>query len=337
MKRLTNFLIIIPAFLLLFSCREQPHQYKINFVGEAQGTYYAVTYFAADTVVSQNEIDSLLHDFDRSASTWVPNSVISRVNNNDTNVILDQHFIDVFKQSKRIWKQSNGAFDITVGPLVNAWGFGFKNKIPVDAHVIDSLLPLVNFEAIRLEDGKIVKDNPGIQVDYNAIAQGYSVDLIGGFLKSKGIKNFLVDVGGEVLAKGTKPGDRKWVVGIEKPAKEADSERQLNATIKVTDKAVATSGSYRKFYEKNGVRYSHTIDPKTGYPVKHTLLSATVMTDSTSLADAYATVLMVMGLEKGKQFLKSKPDLEAYLIYSTKDGQYQTWATDKMKKLIDKQ
>lgn len=330
-----NLLLLITAGILFWpSCREGQHQNKIQFRGEAQGTYYAVTYLGNDTTVHKNEVDSLLKAFDQSASIWVPESIISKINNNDPGTEIDQHFREIFKQSKKIWKNTHGAFDITVGPLVNAWGFGFKNKIPINDQVIDSLLPLVDFEAVRIENGTLVKDHPGITLDFNAIAQGYSVDLLGGFLESKGIQNFLVDIGGEVLAKGTKPGGKYWVVGIEKPAGDANAARTLNATVEISNKAIATSGNYRKFYEENGTRYSHTIDPRTGYPVKHQLLSATVMADSASIADGYATALMVMGLDKGIEFLKKNPELEAYLIYSKQDGDYRTWASNRFKKLI---
>jgi thiamine biosynthesis lipoprotein len=325
-------LLLISVFFL--SCKNDKHPLKIQYVGEAQGTYYAITYFARDTLVGQSEIDSLLDAFDRSASIWVRESIISKVNNNTPGVKLDDHFIEIFKQSKRIWKETNGAFDITVGSLVNAWGFGFKNKIPVTQGVVDSLLVLVNFAGIKLQNGGVIKDNPNIQIDYNAIAQGYSVDLVGGFLKSKGIDRYLIDIGGEVLARGNKPNGKHWIVGIEKPAEEASSARKLEAKIEIQDKAIATSGNYRKFYEENGIRYSHTIDPKTGYPAKHTLLSATIMSDSASIADAYATALMVMGLEDAKIFLQKKTDLEAFLIYSTVDGNYETWATKKLSGMI---
>lgn len=334
MSRLKVYFFILAGVLFWISCRESRQQHKIQFGGEAQGTYYAITYYSSDTIVNQYEVDSLLEAFDHSASVWVPESTISKFNNNDPEVEMDEHFIEIFKQSERIWKNSDGAFDITVGPLVNAWGFGFKNKIPVNERVIDSLLPLVDFEALRIENGKLIKDNPLITIDFNAIAQGYSVDLLGGFLESRGIKNYLVDIGGEVLAKGTKPDGQYWIVGIEKPAENAQAARKLNATLKISDKAIATSGNYRKFYEENGIRYSHTIDPNTGYPVRHTLLSATVMADSASIADGYATALMVMGLEKAKTLLARNPNLEAYLIYSDNEGNFRTWATDIMAGLI---
>jgi len=334
MKKFTTVIITALVFSIMVSCVKNDLVTIIQFSGEAQGTYYSITYFATDTAVKQYEIDSLLDDFDRSASIWVSNSTISKINNNVPGVIVDEHFAEVFKQSKRIWKATDGAFDITVGPLVNAWGFGFKKKIPIDQHLVDSLLKLVNFGGITLHNNKIIKADSNIQIDYNAIAQGYSVDLVGGFLKSRGIENYLIDIGGEVLAKGTKPEGKLWRVGIEKPSEDSDSERKLNATIEISNKAIATSGNYRKFYEQDGIRYSHTINPKTGYPAKHNLLSATVMTDSAAIADGYATALMVMGLEKAKIFLEKNPTLAAYLIFSNTNGEFETWATKNISTLV---
>lgn len=337
MNKNVRIIFMISCLMALASCRnEKPISLKkIQFTGEAQGTYYMVTYFAVDTIIYQYQIDSMLNAFDQTASTWVKESIISKVNNNDPDVIPDKDFIEIFKLSKRIWKSTDGAFDITVGPLVNAWGFGFKNKISVNQNVVDSLLNLVNFNGIYLKNNKIIKDNPDIQIDYNAIAQGYSVDLAGGFLQSRGINNYLIDIGGEVLAKGTKNSGNKWMVGIEKPSEEANSERVIKATIGLTDKAIATSGNYRKFYEEDGIRYSHTIDPKTGYPARHRLLSATVMCDSASIADGYATALMVMGLEKSIDFLSNNPELDAYLIYSSEDGTYKTWGTKRFLEMVN--
>lgn len=337
MKQIQVILIVLLILLTIGSCQDEADktQTRIQFLGEAQGTYYAISYFATDTLITQNAIDSVLTAFDLSASIWVKESIISKINNNDLNVVLDDNFIEIFKLSKKISQATNGAFDITVGPLVNAWGFGFKNKIKLPYKSVDSLLELVNFDGITLKNNKILKENLNIQIDYNAIAQGYSVDLIGGVLQSKGISNYLIDIGGEVLGKGEKPDGKKWIVGIEKPSGEADSDRKIDVTIELKDKAIATSGNYRKFYEENGVRYSHTIDPKTGYPAKNNLLSATVMCDSAAIADGYATALMVMGVEKSMLFLKNHPELDAYLIFSSQDNEYKTWGTERFLKLID--
>jgi thiamine biosynthesis lipoprotein len=279
-------------------------------------------------------MDSLLKAFDQTASSWEDSSVISRINRNEPGAITNADFNRIFGQAKRIWKESDGAFDITVGSLVNAWGFGFKNKSIITDSLIDSLLTLVNFEGISLDGNTVVKTDPRIQIDFNAIAQGYSVDLLGGFLESKGISNYLIDIGGEVLAKGRKPNGTPWIVGIEKPAGDAEAARVVKARLEIENKAIATSGNYRKFFEENGIKYAHTIDPKTGYPAQHTLLSATVIADSASIADAYATALMVMGLDKAKAFLAKKPELGAYLIFSNQDGDYETWATKNLLEML---
>lgn len=328
-------LVFIAFILSFFSCNKSAQFHKIQFHGEAQGTYYVVSYFARDTLISQLQIDSLLKDFDYSASIWEENSIISKMNRNEPDVIPNQHFIDIFKQSQRISEITGGAFDITVGPLVNAWGFGFKKKMNVTQRVVDSLRPLVNYRAVKFENGNFIKENPNIQIDFNAIAQGYSVDLLGGFLEKHGIRSYLIDVGGEVLGKGEKPDGTQWIVGIEKPSENEDSERTLKATIYLKNKAIATSGNYRKYYELNGVRYSHTIDPKTGYPVKHSLLSATVMADSTAIADAFATAFMVFGVEKTQEFLLKYSGVEAYLIYSGENGELKTWKSPEMSKMLE--
>ncbi len=337
MKKFIYPFIFILLMVTFLGCSTSGQLQKIQFQGEAQGTYYAITYFANDTLVKQQEIDSLLKDFDLSASIWVENSVISRINRNDPGAVPDEHFADIFRHSQRVSEISGGAFDITVGPLVNAWGFGFKNKMNINQQIVDSLLTLVNYKAVKLNEGKLLKENPNIQIDFNAIAQGYSVDLTGGFLEKNGISDFLIDIGGEVLARGRKPDGELWTVGIEKPSENADSDRQLKAIISMSNKAIATSGNYRKFYEVEGIRYSHTIDPKTGYPVRHSLLSATVMADSATIADAYATAFMVMGIEKTQEFLKNQPGLEVYLIYSASDGELKTWKSPGIEKMLQEQ
>lgn len=334
--------IVLALLILLItggisSCqpKKQPQLIKLN--GEAQGTYYAITYFDQQNRNLQVEIDSLLKRFDSSASVYKPNSIISRINNNDTSVRTDRIFNTVFQKSMEISANTAGAFDITVGPLVNAWGFGFTSRIKVDRHVIDSLLPLVNYKAVHLRGNKVYKDNPGIKLDYNAIAQGFSTDEIGRFLQSNGIQNFLVDVGGEVLGHGKKPDSSLWNVGVEKPSATADDSRTLKAVILLKDMALSTSGNYRKYFEENGVRYSHTIDPKTGAPVKHSLLSVSVLATDCISADAYATAFMVMGLEQAKIFLQNHPELQAYFIYSSSQGELLTFATQGFKKIIKEQ
>jgi FAD:protein FMN transferase len=327
--------LAVLATITLISCKIQEN--KVMFSGQTQGTYYAVTYFDAGGRDFQPQIDSILKAFDLSVSMWVPESVISRINRGDSLVQPDEWFIDIFRRSEEISIKTDGAFDFTIGPLVNAWGFGFKGKIKMDQAKVDSLRQLVDYRNVRLEDGKIIKEKQNIQFDFNAIAQGYAVDVLGNFLASRGIKNYLIDIGGEVLGKGSKPDGKSWLVGIENPSADSLSERTINAKVKLTGKALATSGSYRKYYEEDGIRYSHTIDPKTGYPVKHSLLSVSVLADECATADGYATAFMVMGYEKAKQFLENEPGLEAYFIMAAGDGLYQTYATEGFKRIIEEQ
>jgi thiamine biosynthesis lipoprotein len=326
---------LIIILITLFSCT--PEQEKIMFQGQTQGTYYAVTYFDSKGRNFQSQVDSILKAFDLSVSMWVPESIISRVNRGDSLVQPDVWFVDIFNRAEVIAESTGGAFDFTIGPLVNAWGFGFKGKMKMDQARVDSLRQLVDYRTVRLDEGKIIKDKMNVRFDFNGIAQGYAVDVIGNFLSSKGIKNYLVDIGGEVYAKGVKPDGKSWLVGIENPASDSLSERTINSTVKLMDKALSTSGSYRKYYEENGLRYSHTIDPKTGYPVRHNLLSVSVLANDCATADGYATAFMVMGYKKARDFVENEPDLEAFFIIDAGTGTYQTYATKGFEEIIDPQ
>ncbi len=328
MKKLLFFILI-----LLVGCNGSNDAVKFSLVGEAQGTYYSIIYFDGQERDLQFEIDSLLTDFDKSVSLWVPNSILSRINNNETDIEIDNYFIDNFNISKDVSEQTNGAFDFTIGKLIKAWGFGYDENKTIEPNMIDSLLNLSGYEKVKLEGGEIIKEDPRISFDFNAVAQGYSVDMIALFLESKGISNYLIDIGGEVKAKGTKPEGTKWKVGIEKPAEQKNDSRDLEAVAELLDLSIATSGNYRKFYEEDGIRYSHTIDPKTGYPAKNTLLSVSVLHKSTAYADAYATALMVMGFEKAKAFVEKENDLEAFFIFSTENS-FETYVTTGFKDII---
>lgn len=329
--------------LSLSSCSEEKHhefpQFRYQIQGEAQGTTYNIVYFTDNTVIQKSQVDSVLDEIDMAASVWVPNSVISEVNNADAASFTivsptNSYFQDNFQLCKEVYNNTNGAFNPTVGALVNAWGFGFKNRENMDSTLVDSLLQTVGFsdEELRLKvtDTAITvyKANPNTNLDYNGIAQGYSVDVLGAYFKTKGVHHFMIEVGGELLANGRKSDGSFWKIGIDKPTNE-NMERTLAATLKLDNMSVATSGNYRKFYEKEGVRYAHTIDPKTGFPVQHSLLSVTVIMTNCGLADAYATSFMVLGLEKSKNLIVSHPDLgiEAYFIYYDSDNQYQTFMT----------
>ena len=332
----TTALILVYISLITFSsCKTEPK--KVMFGGETQGTYYAITYFDAKARNFQTQVDSLLHAFDLSVSMWVPESIISRINNGDSTVLPDEWFIDIYRKARQVSEKTGGAFDYTIGPLVNAWGFGFKNKMPLDSAKVDSLKRLVDYRAVRLEDGKIVKEKAGIQFDFNAIAQGYAVDVLGKYLSEQGIEDYLVDIGGEVLGKGAKPDGSAWLVGVENPSADSLSERTINTTVRLSNMAVSTSGSYRKYRVENGQRFSHTIDPVTGYPVRHNLLSVTVLAPECAIADAFATSFMVMGFEKAKDFIARNPGLEAYFIVSTGDATYTTYATEGFEKIIVKE
>lgn len=318
------------AFLLILaiglaSCSQQPP--KITLQGLAQGSYYAITYFDEQNRNFQSDIDSIFHAVDMSVNLWVDSSIISRVNRNE-DVALDAIFIDNFHIAQEAARISDGYFDPTVSPIVAAWGFSYKKGDTLTTRLIDSLRNLVDYRKIRIEKGRIVKDNPAITLDFNAIAQGYTSDAIAKFLDSKGIKNYLVDTGGEIMAKGSKPDDKPWIVGIEKPAKDKDSEQVIHARVALRDKGLVTSGSTRKYVERNGKRYSHCIDPKTGYPVEHNVLSVTVLADNATWADAIASICMVMGLEASLPIVQSLEGVEAYYIFVNEMGNLETFATE---------
>ena len=320
----------------LFSCGEKKELKIYKMSGAAQGTYYAITYCSDNNENLQPAVDSLLKQFDLSVSAYVPTSILSRLNNNDSTAVADSIYETIFRKSMEVSSKSNGAFDVTVGPLVNAWGFGFAKKETVTQAKVDSMLPFIGYQKVQLIKGKLVKADPRICIDFDAIAQGYSSDWLARFFEKKGIHNYLIDVGGEVLGRGSKPDGQIWSVGIEMPAKNAGDERQFQTVISLKEKAISTSGSYRKYYEENGIRYSHTIDPFSGYPVRHNLLSVSVVADDCITADAYATTFMVFGLEKSKIFLANNHELEAYFISDDQQGGFAIFYTPGFEKLLKK-
>lgn len=336
MIQVFKYLVMICASLLLVvACQTEKEAVPVSFVGEAQGTYYLVTYFDAKSRNLQPQVDSLLKAFDQSVSLWEPESILSRVNRGDSLVDLDLVFLYNFKLSKEVAEATEGAFDFTVAPLVRAYGFGPRGPSEITAQLIDSLKSLVDYRKVRLEDGRVVKDDPRISFDFNAVAQGYSVDLIAQMLLSRGISSFIVDVGGEIYAHNKKPDGSNWLVGIETPAEVKTDDRHVGSVVRVENKAIATSGNYRKYYEKDGVRYSHTIDPKTGYPVEHSLLSVTVMAENAALADAYATAFMVMGHKQAISLVEKYPGMEAHFIWSGREGELELYTTKGLLELID--
>ena len=319
---------------VLFSTVINAQQQAIKIEGEAQGTTYHITYFDTANRDFKPEIVQILKDFDLSVSTYIPNSIISKINSNQPNVEVDKYFVACFKKAKEVWKNTDGAFDPTVYPLVNAWGFGPGKKQKIEPHKIDSILKFVGFDLIKLKGKHIVKKDSRVQLDFNAFAQGYSVDVVSEFLNSKGITAYVVEIGGEVYAKGKKPDGGNWTVGIEKPIDNKESANDLKALVSLENLAIATSGNYRRFIIEDGVKYAHHIDPKTGYPTKNNLLSVSIFAKECISSDANATGVLVMGLEKAKLFLAAHPELQAYLIYSDEKGNYQEYVTRGLKSIL---
>lgn len=329
-----KFLFPILPFIVFFTACKSNNKSLIKVEGNAQGTTYHISWLSDDGINYKTAIDSLLKDIDTSMSTWLPGSLISRINKNDSTVLVDRYFIDVFNKSMEVSEKTDGLFDVTIGPLVNAWGFGFTKKANIDSSMIDSLLHYVGYKMVKLEKNKIVKEKPQIMLDFNAIAQGYTVDVLAGYLENKGINNYLIELGGELKAKGKK-NTEDWKVGIDQPDEKATEERKLKAVINLNNKALATSGNYRKYYEEGGQKFSHIIDPRTGYPARQNLLSTTVIADDGITADAYATAFMIMGLERSKQFLLDNKNLnlEVYFIYD-ENGSWKTYASETLQKWI---
>jgi thiamine biosynthesis lipoprotein len=325
---------VFHSVLLLFFVGLCYGQDVIRIEGNAQGTSYHVAYFDRENRDFSSEIETILQNFDKSVSTYLPTSLISQINANKKNVIVDAYFIACFNKAKEIWKNTDGAFDPTVYPLVNAWGFGPGKKQKIEKHKIDSILEFVGFNLIELKGNKVIKKDPRVALDFNAFAQGYSVDVISDFLSAKGITAYMVEIGGEVYAKGKKPGGDNWKVGIEKPVDNKETENPLKAIVKLENMAIATSGNYRRYIIEDGIKYAHHIDPKTGYPTKNNLLSASVFSKECISSDANATGILVMGLEKAKMFLEQHQELQAYLIYSDEHGNYQTYETPGIKTIL---
>ena len=331
-KLLTAIFVAVAAIvaIVLMNRNDAAYQYDSGFIF---GTSYNVTYKCHDNLKA--EIESLLAGIDASLSPFNDTSVITHVNRNET-VRLDRYFVDVFTLASTVYEDTEGAFDITVAPLVNAWGFGFKSGKHPDSNSVDSIMQFVGFDKVGIADGKVEKKDPRVMLDCSAIAKGYGVDVVADFLKSKGIEDFMVEIGGEVVTAGESPKGSLWRIGVSRPDDDSlNVNKELQGILRLTDKAMATSGNYRNFYYRNGKKYAHTIDPKNGWPIQHSLLSATVLTDQCAKADAYATAFMVMGVEKAKTLLRRHPDLMAYLIYSDDNGQMKVWYSPSLKANVE--
>lgn len=311
--------------------REIPFQ---KSEGMIFGTVYHAKYQHETNL--NNEILRELNAVDASLSMFNPQSTISQINSNQTDQ-ADSLLQIVYTLSRSISEATDGAFDVTVAPLVNAWGFGFKQNMLPDSTQVDSLRQFVGWQKIRLDGNHFHKDDERMVMDYSAVAKGFGVDQVASMFRSHNIKNFMIEIGGEVVAQGTNPKGQPWHIGINKPDDDSTCvNHDVQDIVTLAGNAIATSGNYRNFYVKDGKKIAHTIDPKTGYPVQHSILSSTVLAPTCAMADGYATAFMVMGLEQSKSFLKAHPQLQAYFIFSDNEGNYQTWCTSELKKNIIK-
>lgn len=331
--------LVLILTMVMVACQPSVNEKVYLIEGEAQGSTYHIKYIAERDENLKPAIDSILEVIDLSMSTYRSDSAISKINQGDTTVVVDEHFRKVFEASQQIWQESEGLFDPTVGVLVNAWGFG-KQKIseadlPTDKK-IDSLRKYVGFDKVALTEKNLIKKQyTEILFDFNAIAQGYTSDVVANYLSARGIKNYIVEIAGEMYLKGKNTvEDKSWTIGVENPLKPLD-DRDLVATIQFTNQGLATSGNYRKVWtDSNGRKYVHSINPLTGRATQSDVLSATVVAPSTMLADGYATMFMVMGLAKSKTFLEKHPDLAVLLVYSDDKHQEATYKTKSFEKLI---
>jgi thiamine biosynthesis lipoprotein len=327
------FLVLLIVGTVLIIRQQQSTPYQKN-AGLIFGTTYSVTYQCGEDL--QEEIEAELKKVDDEFSMFNSQSIVARLNNGEQPE-LSNDFIDVFKLARQVSEDTNGAFDITVAPLVNAWGFGFKHEQMPSKEQVDSLRELIGYRYVTLKDKTITMQKPGMMLDFSAIAKGYGVDVVARLLERHDIKNYMVEIGGEITTRGINPERVPWRIGVNKPSEDALNENhELQTILNVTDKSMATSGNYRNFYVKGGKKYAHTIDPKTGYPVQHSLLSATVLTDRCAKADAYATSFMVLGMDGAKQILERHKELMAYLIYTDNKGNLSVWYSPSLKDKIVK-
>jgi thiamine biosynthesis lipoprotein len=331
-----HIIVILLLVVWTSSCTPGSHGPFHSIQGFTQGTTYHITYQHPTESDLQGRIDSLLRRFDSSLSSYDNTSIISAINMNIPGVLTDSMFRTVFRESARVYQVTGGAFDITLAPVINAWGFGPGQKQEVDSAMVDSLLQYVGMEKVSLSGETLVKSDPAVQLNVNAIAQGYSVDVVSAYLEELGCRNYMVEIGGEIRTNGVNDKGNFWRIGVDRPEYgNMVPGQQLQVIISMHNRSLATSGNYRKFYEKDGVMITHSIDPVTGYPKASSLLSVTILSDECITADAYATACMVMGLEKAKKFVDGEKGVDAYFIFGDEFGAYQVWFTDGMKKYIE--
>ena len=325
------FLIFLVVGTVYILGKQKPY---LTNSGKIFGTFYNITY-SSDTDL-HNEIKNTLMQVDNSLSPFNSHSIISAINNN-CDTMPDKMFTHVFTLAQDISGKTEGAFDITVAPLVNAWGFGFKKGIVPDSATIDSLRRYIGYSTVAIIDGKVTKEHQSTMLDCSAIAKGYGCDAVAATLDAHGVKNYMVEIGGEVVTKGNNSKGGVWTIGISKPIDNPTaSNNELHEIIGISGKSMATSGNYRNFREVNGRKIAHTIDPRTGYPVQHSLLSATVIANDCATADAHATAFMVMGLEKAMEYCNNDNSIDGYFIYSDENGTLKTKMTEGFRKYLKK-
>lgn len=328
---MSTLLSVLPLATMAASARDTA---MISIDGEAQGTTYHIRYFDPQNRNFKHAIDSILTDFDKCLSLYRPDSELSSFNAGARHTFRSQWFYEVLVKSKEIYTETGGAFDPTIMPLSEAYGFGRKKNTNPEQVNVDSLLQWVGFKQIEFNH-KEVKGRPGVRLDFNGIAQGYSVDILGAFLKSRNVDRFMVEIGGEIVCSGTKNGGASWVTGIENPLKTS----AFAATVRLTDRAMTTAGNYHNHITRSGITYNHIINPRTGGrrsgSMEQTpLLSVTVFAKDAITADGYDTAFFVMGLEATKTFLKNRKDIDVYMLYTNEEGHLMSFATDGIKDLI---
>ena len=324
--------VVLVTFLLIRLCSGGETTYQES-VGEKYSTFYSVTY-KSDVDLSDS-IAILLYNFDYSLSPFNKNSILSSINNNDTSVRADELLKNVITLSHEVYVATSGAFDPTISPLINAWGFGFKTEKFPNAEEVDSFKTLVGMDKIMLsDDGRVVKANPNASLNFSAIAKGYIVDLIAEFLDKNGITDYLVNIGGEINCKGVNPKGEEWRIGVDTPDESNIHGGDIHSVLQLTDKALATSGNYRKYKVEDAQKVWHIIDPRTGYPTQARVLSATVVANSCAIADAYATALMVLGMEEGMSLIETDSTLEAMFICPGDTTQYSVYYSTGFKKYL---
>ncbi|MEM1094364.1 MAG: FAD:protein FMN transferase [Bacteroidota bacterium] len=322
-------LLFASLALVLVSCEYSAQPVLIEHAGSAQGSTYQIKYLAPDEQNLRVETDSIFARIDYSMSTYAPTSLISQVNRGDTWVHVDSLFMTVLRRALEIAEETHGDFDPTIGPLVNLWGFGPQEKRrSIEPDTVRRVMARTGYGAIQISD-EGVSIPAGFTIDFNAIAQGFTVDVIAAHLEQKGLTDYMVEVGGEVRTRGTNDRGNVWRIGLDKPADVVNPDDRFQVILELKDSGLATSGSYRNFWvdEETGMRYAHTIDPQTGYPANNTLLSATILAPSAMDADAYSTACMVKGLEECKTMLQNKADLEGYLVFGSENGSWGTFTT----------